>query len=105
MDAGTPESFIEAAQVCLQNDRFSSGHIEGASWLGPGSKCEGKISGCSIGPGAVISSGARLTDCEVLGGSMVGKDAILNRCLVGEGSSVPPESTLDGRIIGHGESE
>ena len=105
VDAGTPESFIEAAQVCIQNDRFSSGHIEGDSWLGPGSKCEGEISGCSIGPGAVISSGARLTDCVVLGGSMVGQDAILNRCLVGEGSSVSPESTLDGRIIGHGESE
>ena len=33
VDAGTPESFIEAAQVCIANDRHDTGQVHGDCWL------------------------------------------------------------------------
>jgi len=105
VDAGTPDSFIEAAQVCIENGRFSSGHSTDDSWFGTGSKSEGEVSGCSIGPDAVVSSGASLTDCVVLGGAIIGRRAVLQRCLVGEGAVISDDSRMVGKIIGHGESE
>lgn len=105
VDAGTPDSFIEAAQVCIENGRFSSGHSTGDSWFGKGATSEGEVSGCSIGPGAVVSSGAKLTDCVVLEGARIGSGAILQRCLIGEGALIPDHSNMFGKIIGHGQSE
>ena len=105
VDAGTPDSFIEAAQVCIENGRFSSGHSTGDSWFGTGATSEGEVSGCSIGPGAVVSSGATLTDCVVLEGARIGSRAILKRCLIGEGALIPDDSNMFGKIIGHGQSE
>ena len=104
VDAGTPESFIEAAQVCIANDRHDTGQVHGDCWLGDGSVCSGDATGSAIGAGSVIEQGAALVDCVVLDGARIGARAKLTRCLVGEGATISGDSELSDQVIGHGAS-
>jgi len=101
VDAGTPESFIEAAQVCIANDRHDTGQVHGDCWLGDGSVCSGDATGSAIGAGSVIEQGAALVDCVVLDGARIGARAKLTRCLVGEGATISGDSELSDQVIGH----
>jgi mannose-1-phosphate guanylyltransferase len=104
VDAGTPDSFIEAAQVCIANGRHDTGHIHGDCWLGDESVCLGEVRGSAIGPESTIGEGASLIDCVVLEGARIGARAKLNRCLVGMGATISEESELSNLVIGHGDS-
>ena len=104
VDAGTPDSFIEAAQVCIANGRHDTGHIHGDCWLGDESVCLGEMRGSAIGPESTIGEGASLIDCVVLEGARIGARAKLNRCLVGMGATISEESELSNLVIGHGDS-
>ncbi len=99
VDAGTPSSFIEAARVCIQNNRFSTGRREGGNWFGVGSVCNGKVENCSIGSEVIISQGAKLSDSVILDGATVGEGANLESCIVGEGFEVLPRSTMVGQVV------
>ena len=99
VDAGTPSSFIEAARVCIQNNRFSTGRREGGNWFGAGSVCNGKVENCSIGSEVIISPGAKLSDSVILDGATVGEGANLESCIVGEGFEVLPRSTMVGQVV------
>jgi NDP-sugar pyrophosphorylase family protein len=99
VDAGTPPSFIEAARVCILNNRFSTGRREGGNWFGDGSVCNGIVENCSIGKGVVISPGAKLSDSVILDGATVGEGANLESCIVGEGFEVPPSSKMVGQVV------
>jgi mannose-1-phosphate guanylyltransferase len=101
VDAGTPDSFIEAAQVCIANGRYDSGRVEGDSWFGKDSNCFGTVHSSSIGPGCNIAEGASLSDCVILSGANIGAGARLDGCLVGQGANVGPDSNYSGLVIGH----
>ena len=101
VDAGTSASFIEAAQVCIANGRYNSGQVNGDSWRGDGSHCNGYLSGSSIGAGSNVGADASLTDCVVLAGANIGAGASLTRCLVGEGAVVAAGAELSDTIVGH----
>ena len=101
VDAGTPDSFIEAAQVCIANGRYGSGQVTDDSWLGDGSHCEGAVSGSAIGAASNVGADASLTDCVVLDGANIGAGATLHRCLVGEGADVAAGAELSDTIVGH----
>ena len=104
VDAGTPDSFIEAAQVCIANGRHDTGRVQGDCWLGDDSVCSGEVRGSASGPGAVIGEGASQVDCVVLEGARIGARAKLNRGLVGMGATISEESELSDLVIGHGAS-
>ena len=104
VDAGTPDSFIEAAQVCIANGRHDTGHIQGDCWFGDESVCLGEVSGSAIGPESTIGEGASLVDCVVLEGARIGARAKLNRCLVGMGATISEDSELSDLVLGHGDS-
>ena len=36
VDAGTPTSFVEASQACINSGRFATGQVSGDSWIGDG---------------------------------------------------------------------
>ena len=101
VDAGTPESFIEAAQVSIANHRHDTGQVHGDCWLGDGSVCSGDATGSAIGAGSVIEQGVTLVDCVVLDGARIGARAKLTRCLVGEGATISGDSELSDQVIGH----
>ena len=101
VDAGTPSSFIQAASACILNNRFSTGRREGNNWFGEGSVSEGLVENCSIGPGAIVSSGARLSDSVILDGAHIEEGAIVNSCIVGRGATVPANSDVSNKIIAY----
>ena len=101
VDAGTPSSFIQAASACILNNRFSTGRREGNNWFGEGSVSEGVVENCSIGPGAIVSPGARLSDSVILDGAHIEEGAIVNSCIVGRGATVPANSDVSNKIIAY----
>lgn len=101
VDAGTPNSYIEAAQTCIDNDRFNSGKKINDSWYGEGFSNTSSSSRCSIGDNVSIHETASLSDCVVLKDAIIGKNVKLERCLIGEGSIISDKTVLSDTIINH----
>jgi len=101
VDAGTPASFIEAAQVCIGNNRFHSGKRITDSWYGVGVTNTDSSQGCAIGSNVSIESTANLSNCVILKDSYIGKNVILERCLIGEGAVISDNTVLSDVVIGH----
>jgi len=101
VDAGTPLSFIEAAQVCIDNNRFNSGKKIKNSWFAEETDGIKTVNRCAIGLNVSIDSTAILSDCVVLKDAIIGKNSYLERCLIGEGSIISEGTTLSDKIIGH----
>ena len=99
VDAGTPSSFIVAARVCIQNNRFSTGRRVDNSWFGESSVCDGVVESCSIGLGTIVSPGARLRNSVILDGAHIGENVELESCIVERGASVPANYVMAEKII------
>ena len=99
VDAGTPESFIEASKICIENGRFESGNRVQGSWFGTDSVCRGTVENCSVGREAVISKHASLRNSVILEGAIIGEGSDLDSCIIGEGVVVPPNSAMFGEVI------
>ena len=102
VDAGTPESFIEASKVCVSSRKFESGEVIDGSWFDEGSKIAGEVSGSSIGAKVVIGDGAIVRDSVILEGAIIGAGCNIERCLIGRGHKIPENSNLADEIIGNG---
>ena len=93
VDAGTPESYLEANRLLLARQATVShrgAEIRGRALIAD----DAALDGCVIGPDAVIGPGVQLTACEVrhsvvLGG-VTARDAVIAEAIVG------PDITLAG---------
>jgi mannose-1-phosphate guanylyltransferase len=103
VDAGTPPSFLEAAQVCIDNGRFSTGVIIADSWFADAALDAGQVSGSVIGSRVKIGKDANLLNCVVLDGAIIGESVHLDRCLIGEGAIISDGCRLNDKVVGHGE--
>ncbi len=101
VDAGTPSSFIDAAQVCIASNRFDSGSSCCESWFSD-SVCKSGITGSSIGKGVDLGDEVTITDSVVMDGAHIGSGVQLTRCIVGERASISAGTELSDAIIGHG---
>ena len=101
VDAGTSDSYIEAAQVCIANGCFSSGMIEGDSWFGEGSSNAGDVRRSAVGAGAEIAEGATIRDSVILEGATIGSGCSIDGCLIGLGANIPDGEKLFGEIVSH----
>ena len=101
VDAGTPNSFIEAAQTCIENNRFISGKKIVNSWYGEGVSNTSSSIRCSIGKNVSIHETSSLLDCVVLKNATIGKDVKLERCLIGEGSIISDNTVLSDTVVNH----
>jgi mannose-1-phosphate guanylyltransferase len=101
VDAGTSDSYIEAAQVCIANGCFSSGMIEGDSWFGEGSSNAGDVHRSAVGAGAEIAEGATIRDSVILEGATIGSGCSIDGCLIGLGANIPDGEKLFGEIVSH----
>ena len=102
IDAGTPESFIEASQACISAGSFSSGSVERGSWFGEGSTNKGKVVSSAIGSRACIDEGSIVRDSVVLEGAEIGPNCNIEGCLIGIGAMIPEGSDLSSEIVDHG---
>lgn len=101
VDAGTPSSYIEAAQTCIQNNRFTSGIRVAESWYGDEVSNTSNSNRCSIGSNVNIEESATLLDCVVLKNVKIGKGVKLERCLIGEGAIISDNTILSDAVVNH----
>lgn len=102
VDAGTPQSFIEASRACILAGSFSSGSIYRDSWFGEGSTIKGEVASSTIGFGAYIGEGSTVRDSVVLEGAEIGPNCNIEGCLIGIGARIPEGSILMSKIVDHG---
>ncbi len=57
VDAGTPESFVEATQACINSGRFSTGHTKDSTWFGNNVVNSGKIISSSVARNSHVGNG------------------------------------------------
>ncbi|MEI6081799.1 MAG: NDP-sugar synthase [Verrucomicrobiota bacterium] len=98
IDLGTPSAYLEAHHL-LANPVNRLGYLADAEWplmihpkavVESGTRLEGMV---SIGPGAVVRSGAVLKDSVIWPGSVIGSEARLDGCIVSGRDFVTGEHT------------
>ena len=102
VDAGTPSSWIEAMEVCLQNKKWLYGKQEDdTTWVGAdveiGNDC--KLESSSISDGAKVGEGSSIQKTSVLKGAIIGDGAVLSGCLVGSRAKIGTGAVLSNVVI------
>ncbi len=101
VDAGTPKSFIDAVQTCIENNRFTSGMRIKNSWYGREMQQLELVERSALGINVSIDKTSKLIDCVVLKDAKIGKNSNLQRCLIGEGAVISEGTVLSDVVIGH----
>ena len=102
VDAGTPPSFVEASQACINSGRFATGQVTGDSWIGDGCENFGEAIGSSLGSNVTVGEGSSIHNSVILEGAIIGANCQLHGCLIGKGAEVNDGSNLNSKIVGHG---
>ena len=102
VDAGTPTSFVEASQACINSGRFATGQVSGDSWIGDGCENFGEVIGSSLGSNVTVGDGSSIHNSVILEGAIIGSNCQLHGCLIGKGAEVKDGSNLNSKIVGHG---
>ena len=102
VDAGTPTSFVEASQACINSGRFATGQVSGDSWIGDGCENFGEAIGSSLGSNVTVGEGSSIQNSVILEGAIIGANCQLHGCLIGKGAEVNDGSNLNSKIVGHG---
>jgi len=101
VDAGTPQSFIEAAQACISSGDFSRGEVRGESWFDEGAEISGLVSGCAFGACSSVGIGSEILNSVILQGAKIGSDCKISGSLIGIGAEIPDGSEISNEIIDH----
>ena len=101
VDAGTPTSFVEASQACINSGRFATGQVSGDSWIGDGCENFGEVIGSSLGSNVTVGDGSSIHNSVILEGAIIGSNCQLHGCLIGKGAEVNDGSNLNSKIVGH----
>ena len=102
VDAGTPPSFVEASQACINSGRFTTGQVTGDSWIGDGCENFGEAIGSSFGSNVTVGEGSSIHNSVILEGAIIGDNCQLHGCLIGKGAEVNDGSNINSKIVGHG---
>lgn len=102
VDAGTPPSFVEASQACINSGRFATGQVTGDSWIGEDCENFGEAIGSSLGSNVTVGEGSSIHNSVILEGAIIGANCQLHGCLIGKGAEVNDGSNLNSKIVGHG---
>jgi|TARA_B110000444_G_scaffold28054_1_gene23077 mannose-1-phosphate guanylyltransferase len=104
VDAGTPSSFLDATKVCISNNRYSVGVVDGDNWYSDTNfSTNSSIKGTSVSSGVSIGENSKVVDCVILSDAKIGDNCTLYRCLIGESSIISDNCEISDRVIGHGE--
>jgi len=98
IDAGTPESWIDAVDACISHQRYSTGSVHASTWY-ENNVLEGQIFGGMIGPDCSIEQSATIKNSTLLQGVSVEKNTTLSGCLVGKNARIGEGSNLRNVVI------
>jgi NDP-sugar pyrophosphorylase family protein len=102
VDAGTPESFVEATQACINSGRFSTGETKDSTWFGNNVVNSGKIISSSVGRNSRVGNGTIVENSVILEGVKIGENCSIRNCLIGNNCIIHDGTSLDGIILDHG---
>jgi glucose-1-phosphate adenylyltransferase len=86
-------------RTCIAEGRFSSGTIQGNSWVETGSA---KAAFSMVQAGCTIDG--EVIDSTLLQGAHIANGAVIEGCLVGEGAIIGEGAQLHDVVIDHGAS-
>jgi mannose-1-phosphate guanylyltransferase len=92
VDAGTPQSYIEAVQTSIVNGKFISGKIDGTNWTL--SDIDSNVEKSSISEGVSIDSSSIVSNTTILGGCSVDARSILQGCMIGANTMIGSDVEL-----------
>ncbi|HJM66960.1 MAG TPA: NDP-sugar synthase [Candidatus Thalassarchaeaceae archaeon] len=92
VDAGTPQSYIEAVQTSIANGKFISGKIDGTNWTL--SDIDSNVEKSSISEGVSIDSSSIVSNTAILGGCSVDARSILQGCMIGANTMIGSDVEL-----------
>ena len=101
VDAGTPESFVEATQECISSGKYTTGGTEGSTWFGNNVSNSGKIISSSIARNSRIGNGTVVENSVILEGVKIGENCSIRNCLIGNNCIIHDGSSIDGLILDH----
>ncbi len=101
VDAGTPTSFIEASQVCISEESFSSGSKMKNSWFGENSNIQGNVEFSAIGKGVMIDKGASVKNSVILQDAIIEAGCNIEGCLIGMNTIITKGTVISNEIIDH----
>lgn len=100
IDAGTPDSWLDAVEVAVANSRHNAGRVVDGSWFAsqPSKNVQG---GSMISDSVEIQENCSLTRSSILNGATIGRASKIENCLIGSNAVIGEECSLNGVIVDH----
>ena len=100
IDAGTPDSWLEAVEVAIDNSRYNAGQVVDGSWFAsqPSKNVQG---GSMISDSVEIQENCSLTRSSILSGATIGRSSKIENCLIGNNAFIGEKCSLEGVIVAH----
>ena len=100
IDAGTPNSWLDAVEVAVTNSRYNAGQVVDGSWFAsqPSKSVQG---GSMISDSVEIQENCSLARSSILSGATIGRASKIENWLIGNEAFIGEECSLDGVIVEH----
>ena len=105
VDAGTPESYIEAVQTSIGNQAWIRGHsADGGNWFGEGVSIDStsRLSGSAVDSNSRIYDSCTIVSSALLNSVSVESGASISGCMVGHNAQIGEGCNLQNVVIDHG---
>ena len=105
VDAGTPESYIEAMQTSIANQAWVDGKsAQGGNWFGDSVSIasDASISESSLDSGTQVDSGSTVVSSALLSNVNVESGCQISGCMIGHNAHIGENSILENVMVDHG---
>jgi mannose-1-phosphate guanylyltransferase len=100
IDAGTPETYLQAQLDLIDGTR---GTADTEQAVHPSARIDGAVERSVLGPGCVVSTGARVERSVVLATATIGAGAVVHGSVVGPGAVIGEGAVVrGGSVLGDG---
>jgi len=105
VDAGTPESYIEAVQTSIQNEAWIRGEsADGGNWFGENVHLESmaQVSGSAIDSNCNIGASCSIVSSSLLNSVTVDSGSKVTGCMIGHNAQIGDGCNLQNVVVDHG---
>ena len=105
VDAGTPESYIEAVQTSIQNEAWIRGEsADGGNWFGENVHLEStaQVSGSAIDSNCNIGASCSIVSSSLLNSVTVDSGSKVTGCMIGHNVHIGENCNLEDVVVDHG---
>ena len=103
IDAGTPESWLQAVTAVIDKGCFDSGVLSSGSWFAESGSVKEVVGDHNMFSRDVsLVSGSEISNSSVLDGAEVGEGCRIERCLIGKKARIGDDCNLSEVLVDHG---